>query len=204
MAAFSRIEAINITARLGMLRDFNTYEDNHTRDFAEREMARFLEHAQDTYERRIEQEHMLFEARHGDVEFVPNPFTFDTSFPTCVPEDTVGNFGEPCPPDYVKEPLGAGMENTTCVRQDANSISSRAVDVILWDYSGKVTFGPDWPAGVRMTVLVFGNRDVSEAGNMRFGEVFEAYINNTQNERGVYYPDPHLVLLDGSDFYDGL
>ena len=55
-----------------------------------------------------------------------------------------------------------------------------------------------------MTVLVYGNRAEGSTGNLLWGEVFEHYINKTRNERGVYYPDPRLVLLDGSDFYDGL
>jgi len=43
-----------------------------------------------------------------------------------------------------------------------------------------------------MTVLVYGDRSVSSVGNLQEGETFESYFNSTPNERGIYYPDPHL------------
>ena len=53
-----------------------------------------------------------------------------------------------------------------------------------------------------MTVLVYGDRSISSVGNMKWGELLENYLNTTRNARGIYYPDPRLILLDGSDFYD--
>ena len=126
-----------------------------------------------------------------NITYVLNPQTNTSVFPTCIPESLIdpSKNRDACPEGYSLEP-----SSIVCVNNDANTIPSRPLDIVLWDFQGKVTFGKMWPrqAGVVMTVLVFGDRDEATVGNLKDGEVFENYINKTVNERGIYYPDPHL------------
>ncbi len=128
---------------------------------------------------------------YNNQTYVINPQTDNTINPTCIPERLVdpSRALDGCPDGYSLEP-----ESTVCVSDDVNTLPSRPLDIVLWDYEGSVTFGSAWPsqAGVVMTVLVYGDRSVSSVGNLQEGETFESYFNNTPNERGIYYPDPHL------------
>ena len=51
---------------------------------------------------------------------------------------------------------------------------------------------PGWSCHDSFGVLVFGDRDEATVGNLQDGEVLENYINKIVDERGIYYPDPHL------------
>ena len=120
-----------------------------------------------------------------------NPQTNKSIYPTCIPDVLLdpSQSRSGCPEGYSLEP-----QSTVCVSDNANTLPSRPLDLVLWDFEGTVTFGRIWPAqaGVVMTVLVYGDREIASAGNLKEGEVLETYLNKTLNERGIYYPDPHL------------
>lgn len=51
-------------------------------------------------------------------------------------------------------------------------------------------------------MLVFADREKSSTTKLIEGEVFEDYIDTKNENKGVFLPDPSIMLLDASDFYD--
>ena len=167
-----------------------------------------------------------------------NPNTKLTENPTCVPNEDVVNEYYPrngprpvpkCPfghtpvdnpylPDNPGDMYNRSADTTSaagldgmpflCAPTKFNSIGSRAIDITLWDFEGRVFFGNNWPplsTGKSFTVLVFGDKvsGNSSTTKLRDGEVFEDYFDNTTGQRiGVFLPDKRITLLDSSDFYD--
>lgn len=167
----------------------------------------------------------------------PNPNTRQTKNPTCVPKEDVieetypPNGARPihsCPyghtpvenpnlPDNPGDNYNSSSDVTSgggsnmpflCAPTKFNSIGSRPIDVTLWDFTGRVFFGNNWPdlsTGITFTVLVYGDKVSGNASTtkLRDGEVFEDYFDNTTGSRlGVFLPDRRIALLDSSDFYD--
>lgn len=171
------------------------------------------------------------------AEKTPNPNTRLTKNPTCVPKEDVvedtypKNGARPVPtcpfghtpvnnpnlPDNPgdnynssNDPTSAGGSNQPflCAPTKFNSIGSRPIDVTLWDFTGRVFFGNNWPdlsTGITFTVLVYGDKVSGNASTtkLRDGEVFEDYFDDSTGSRlGVFLPDRRIILLDSSDFYD--
>ena len=51
-------------------------------------------------------------------------------------------------------------------------------------------------------MLVFADREKSSSTKLIEGEVFEDFFDTKNENKGVFLPDPRIMLLDASDFYD--
>ena len=51
-------------------------------------------------------------------------------------------------------------------------------------------------------MLVFADREKSSTTKLIEGEVFEDFLDTKNENKGVFLPDPSIMLLDASDFYD--
>ena len=135
-----------------------------------------------------------------------NPLKINTETPTCVPDEDIMNRTAPrkeCPIGHSRMPIGLDIESSNdteisfmCVPTKYNSIASRPIDVVLWDFAGSVFFSNNWPdeQGDTFTVLVFGDKDISSSSKMKEGEVFEDYFDETSGTMlGVFLPDKRIT-----------
>ena len=90
----------------------------------------------------------------------------------------------------------------SCTSTKSNRINSRPLDIVLWDFKGKVIFGNNFDStnGRIITVLVYGDLETTTLGVVKgSGEVFEDYFDKAE-KAAFRMPDPGLCLLDGRDF----
>ena len=91
---------------------------------------------------------------------------------------------------FYNDSNGTLVLNETKLEEDR--ISSRPLDMVLWDFQGKITFGR-FPEDRKFTVVVFADRDISD---IDFAE------DEVVLDYNITAPSPQgLTLLDASDFY---
>jgi hypothetical protein len=91
---------------------------------------------------------------------------------------------------YYNDTNGTLVFNATAMSE--NKINSRPLDMVLWDFQGKITFDV-FPKDHMFTVVVFADRDLHSI-NFQENDVVSAYGIDTTTKTG-------LTLLDSGDFY---